>query len=72
MKAPKYIIRALQERVNAAIKFNNADYVVSQWLEKNDIDVETYDTYGGVEAIVNPVDSQRRILSAIDKVEKKA
>lgn len=65
MQIPKYIEKALERRVNAAEKFNNADIIISDFIEKYDIDVEIYDYHGGVESIVNPDDSAERIRQAI-------
>lgn len=65
MKIPKYIEEALQRRVRAATAFNEADWIISTWLAKNGIDCEDFDTYGGVESIVNPVSSANRIRECI-------
>lgn len=68
MKVPKYIQNALIKRIKAAIAFNDSDLKVSQWCESHGIETKSYDTFGGVEAIVNPYDSVNRILKKI--VEK--
>ena len=61
MQIPKYIEKALECRINAAEKFNDADIVISDFIEKHNIEVETYDYHGGVDSIVNPDDSAERI-----------
>lgn len=65
MQIPKYIEKALEQRVKAAEKFNETDYLISTWLDEKGIDVEIFDTHGGVEAIVNPDESAERIREAI-------
>lgn len=69
MKIPKYIEKALADRAKAAYKFNSADHIITQYIEKHDIDVEQYDYCGGVEAIVNPDASADRIRIAITNKE---
>lgn len=65
MKIPKYIEKALDDRVKAADKLNSADLIISEFIEKHDINVEDYDYRDGVEAIVNPDASAERIREAI-------
>ena len=65
MDVPVYIKQALARRARAANMFMKYDLIISKWCSKNDIDTEPYDTYGGVESIVHPYESQQRILNAI-------
>lgn len=67
MNIPKYIEKALNDRVKAAYKFIEADNIISEYLEKHnfDEDVDTSDFRGGVEALVNPDASAERIRQAI-------
>ena len=65
MEVPKIIQNALEMRTKHAERFNHYDYIVSNWLDKNNISVESFDTHGGTESIVNPKESQKRILNAI-------
>ena len=65
MKIPKFIEKALNDRVSAATKFNNADLIISEWCDKNGIYLESHDCYGGVESLVNPYESAERISQAI-------
>lgn len=65
MKIPKYIEKALDDREKAAYKFNSADYIISQFIEKHNIVAESYDYRSGVESIVNPSASAARIREAI-------
>ena len=69
MKIPKYIDEALRMRTKAAKQFSRYDYIVSDWLSKNgfDNDIDSSDFHGGVEAIINPQDSEDRIREAILK-----
>lgn len=69
MNIPKYIEKALNDREKAADKFNSADYIISEFIEKHDIVVENYDYRGGVESIVNPSASAARIREAIENKE---
>ena len=70
MKIPKYIEKALEQRVKAAEKFNETDNLISRWLEEKGIEVEIYDTHGGVDSIVNPDASADRIREAILEYEE--
>ena len=72
MKCPEYVKNALLQRAKTAGKFIKCDTVVVEWLEKNNmVDVvEDYDILTGCEALVNPTDSAKRILEAIENYEK--
>lgn len=65
MQIPKYIEKALEQRVKAAEKFNEADYIVSAYLDKMGIEADMWNTHGGANAIVNPHESAERIREAI-------
>ena len=67
LKIPYYIRDSLDKRKRAAEMFNEHDLIVSQWCMNNGVELEEYDCFGGVEAIVNPDDSKKRILEAIEK-----
>lgn len=69
MKCPKYIKTALLKRASYASKFTMMDVIISEWVDKHQIQVEEYDIYGGCESIVNPYSSIRRILEAIEEKE---
>lgn len=66
MKCPKYIKDALFKRARLAALFTIHDMTIYEFLEKHDIEVESYDILGGCEAYVNPFDSAKRILAAIE------
>lgn len=65
MKIPNYIENAINQRAMHAERFQHYDYMVSQWVDKNGVDAENCDIYGGVESIVNPWASARRLKEAI-------
>lgn len=65
MKCPKYIEDALNKREKAAYMFNHYDWMVSNWCDKHNVPLETYDCYGGCESLVNPSHSTERVLEAI-------
>lgn len=56
-------------RSKAVCQFSKYDYIVSNWLCKNSFDdsIDSSDFHGGVEAIMNPQDSEDRIREAILK-----
>lgn len=66
MKIPKYIDELLESRAKAAERFNHYDFILSEWLDKNEIDVESCDSHGGVESLVNPWASAQRVRRAIE------
>lgn len=70
MKCPEYIKNALYQRARCAQRFTDLDVMIGEWLDKNQIEVEDYDIYGGCEAYCNPVDSSKRILNAIESAER--
>lgn len=65
MEIPKYILKALERRQKAAYIFNEADLLITEFINKHNIEAESYDYCGGVEAIVNPDNSASRIREAI-------
>ena len=67
MKIPKYIENALNKRQKAAYDWNDADFVISRFIHENGLEdeIDTADFNGGVEAIVNPAESNERIRQAI-------
>ena len=67
LEVPHYIRDSLDKRKRAAEMFNKHDLIVSQWCMNNGVELEDYDCFGGVEAVVNPDDSKKRILEAIEK-----
>ena len=69
MKIPKYIEYLITRRAKLAADLIDADMVLSQWLESNDIETECCDTRGGPEMLGNPYDSADRIRQAIIDTE---
>lgn len=69
MKVPKYIKDKLLRRARCASQFTDLDCDIADWLDKNNIEVEEYDICGGCEAYVNPYESIKRILQAIEDKE---
>lgn len=65
MRIPKYIDEALRKRANAAFRFLQHDVVVSEFIEKHNIDVNFEDYGGGVESILNPYESENVVREAI-------
>lgn len=66
MKIPKYIEKLIEKRARLAALLNQTDGELANWIEKNGIEVETYDIYGGCEMYVNPWSSAARIKQAIE------
>ncbi len=65
MKVPKYIEIAIRRRAKAAMLLTENDVIISNWCEKNGIELKEYDICGGCESLVNPIASANRILKAI-------
>lgn len=65
MNIPKYILKALGRRARAAESFNTNDLIISKFIDKHNIEIESYDYHGGVESIVNPYNSAKRVALAI-------
>ena len=70
MRVPKYILKKIQLRAKHALAWTEYDCDVAAWLRKHDIEVETEDISGGVEGIVHPIESGRRIIQAIEKKQE--
>lgn len=66
MKIPKYIEALIEKRKKLASELISTDWKLSEWLEKNGVDIEEYDTRGGCEMYVNPCASASRIKQAIE------
>ena len=69
MKIPKYIDKLLDRRAKLALGLIDVDFVVSDWIEKNGIEVASEDYLTGVEMYSNPIDSADRIREAILRKE---
>lgn len=65
MECPAYIKEALRKRAIYADRVSTLDGIISEWVEKNGIEVDFEDIHGGVEIYVNPYDSSNRVLEAI-------
>lgn len=70
MKIPKYIDEALKKRSKAAVMFNKYDFIISTFIDKNNIDVDMADYHGGVESIINPTESEMAIREAVCEHKK--
>lgn len=70
MRIPKYIEEALQKRTNAAYRFMDYDCIVSDFIEKNGIELDTVHYGLGCESLVNPDSSANAIRKAILAHEK--
>lgn len=71
MKIPKFIDEALKRRVNAAIRFIESDCIVSAFIEKNEIEVDTANYGLGYDTLLNPERSAAEVREAILKKEEK-
>lgn len=65
MNVPKYIIDALEQRAKHAEKFNHYDFIISEYINENNISVKDYDYRGGSESIAHPHTSSQRVYQAI-------
>lgn len=65
MEIPKYIEKLINRRANLASQFREVDNKLSEWIENNGIGLDSEDYYGGVESLMNPWDSARRVEQAI-------
>lgn len=70
MKIPKYIKEALNKRAKAACALMDADRLITDFIDRNSIDVDTADYCGGVEQYTAPYESAERIYDAIVNHEK--
>lgn len=71
MKIPKYVDTALKRRTLYAERLDNVMRIVDEFLDKNEIECESYDTHTGVEIYCNPYDSESRIRECIEKAGEK-
>lgn len=67
MKIPKYVEKLIAQRCKLASDLNAKDFELSEWLERNGIEVDTDDIFGGCEMYVNPASSANRIRKAIER-----
>ena len=65
MKIPKYVEELIMKRAKYASYLMDVSYELDKWLDKNEIECESYDTHTGVEIYCNPASSARRIRDAI-------
>lgn len=65
MRIPKYIDEALRKRANAAFKFMDYDCIVSDFIEKNGIELDPMHYGLGCESILNPDSSENAVRKAI-------
>lgn len=65
MKIPKYIDEALKKRTKSACKVLEYDEIVTNFIDKYHIDVDSEDYEGGCEMFTNPRDSEQAVRKAI-------
>lgn len=65
MRIPKYIDEALRKRANAAFSFIQNDAIVSAFIEKNRIELDSMHYGLGCESILNPDSSANAVREAI-------
>lgn len=65
MKTPKYVQKLIDRRCTLAAQLMNVCCELDNWLDKNEILCEDYDTHTGVEIYCNPHASRERIMKAI-------
>ena len=65
MKIPKYVQKLIDRRCKLAHQLAIVCFELDEWLDKNNIECETYDTHTGVEIYCNPCSSKMRIMKAI-------
>lgn len=65
MNIPKKVQKLLDRRCKLALQLAEVSYELDEWLDKNGVECESFDTHTGVEIYCNPVDSKRRITEAI-------
>ena len=70
MKIPKYIDDLLKKRTKSASAFLDADCKISEWIEKNKIDVPDEDYGAGARALFESEDSEETIRQCISKRKK--
>jgi hypothetical protein len=62
---PKYILKALEKRAKAAVAFSEADSIISEYIDNNEIDCEY--THLHVEALTNPYSCNEETIQDIKK-----
>lgn len=67
MKVPKYIVTALEQRARAAVAFEKADQIVSEFIDKNKIEADSADYHHGAESLFAPWESVERVIEAINE-----
>lgn len=67
MKCPKYIDKLIDRRARLAGELLTTDYTLSEWIDKNGIEIEPKDYFGGCEVYCNPYDCAKRVRQAIAK-----
>lgn len=70
MKVPKYIDILLNRRARLARSLLEIDWTITEFLQRNNIEVDTSDYCGGVEIYVNPESSSSRVRQAIISKEQ--
>ena len=65
MKIPKYINDLLNKRTKCANDFLYFDHKISEWIEKNGIDVPLEDYGTGARSLFEPEDSAETIRQCI-------
>ena len=65
MKIPRYIDEALRLRKKYASLLMDKCEIVDDFIDKNGIDCESCDCFGGVEIYTNPLDSESRVRECI-------
>ena len=65
MRIPKYVDKLIDRRARLAGDLMDVCGELDDWLEKNGIEAETWDTRGGVEIYTSPYSSAGRIRQAI-------
>lgn len=67
MNCPKYIEKLIDRRARLAEQLLTTDYTLSEWIDKNGVEVEPEDYFGGYEVYCNPYDCAERIKQSISK-----
>jgi hypothetical protein len=69
MKIPKRIENLIDKRTKLAQDLNSVDLELTNWIDKHNVEVESYDYCSGCEMYANPSASGERIKQAILKTE---
>lgn len=70
MEIPKYIEEKLNKRAALADKLFDLDMEITEWIHKNNIEVDSGDYNGGVEMYVHPYESCLSVKEAIRNHKK--